>query len=108
LEEANVVLREQTKVLNTVFEVGDTFYAKTEGVACVYLRINTARFEYIRVNHTATKDLYPTCTLAERTTLATAEVARNIHFSGRFCEWEITWTKTYLGLRTEHLLGKVE
>ena len=107
LEEADVVLGEEAEVLYTVLEVGNTLYTQTEGIARIYLRINAARLQYVRVHHTATQNLYPACAFAERTTLATAEVTRDIHLSGWFGEWEIAWTEANLCLRTKHLFCKV-
>jgi hypothetical protein len=108
LEEAYVVLREQTKVFNSVLEIGDSLYSKTEGIARINLRINTARLQYVRINHTASQDLYPASTLTERTTLATAKVTRDVHLSRWFSEWEVTRAKANLCLWTKHLLGKIE
>ena len=81
LQEAHIVLGEQTEVFDAVFEVGDTLHAQTEGIARLYLRINAAGLQHVRIHHTATENLYPTCALAEGATLTTAQVARDIHLS---------------------------
>jgi hypothetical protein len=36
LQETDVVLGEEAEVLHTVFEVGDTLYTQTEGIAGIY------------------------------------------------------------------------
>ena len=41
-EEADVVLGEEAEVLDSVFEVGDTLHAHSEGKTAVLLRINAA------------------------------------------------------------------
>jgi hypothetical protein len=80
LKEASVVLREHTEVGNVVLEVGDTLYTKTECVARIYLRVYSAKLQYVRVNHSATENLYPASMLAESTTLTATDMARDIHF----------------------------
>ena len=46
--------------------------------------------------------------LAERASLAAAQVARNIHLGAWLGEWEIRRTEAYLGVGTKHLARKIE
>lgn len=74
-QEAGIVLREHAEVTYTVFQVGDTLHAHTEGIARVDAGVNTAGVKVVRVYHAAAQNLYPACTLAERAALAAADVA---------------------------------
>ena len=107
-QEPHVVLREQTQVFHSVFEVRDTLYAHTEGVAAVLLAVDTAGLKDVRIDHTATEDLHPSCAFAERAALAAADVTTDIHLRTRLREREITRTQTNLCLRTEHLLAEIQ
>ena len=107
-EEANIVLGEHSKVLDTVFQVGDSFDAHTECEARVNFAVDAASFEHIGVYHTAAQDFHPTGAFAECASLAAAEVARDVHFSRWLSEWEIRRTKTNLCVWAEHFLCEVE
>ena len=88
-EETDVVLAEKTKVLDLIFEVCDALDTHTECVARVYLTVDAAKLENVGVYHTATKDLDPTCVLAEWATFATADITADVHLGTRLCEWEV-------------------
>ena len=60
----------------------------------------------MRVNHTATENLYPTGMFTEVTSLTTTDVTRDIHLCTWLSEWEIAWTQTNLGVSTKHLASK--
>ena len=107
-EEANIVLGEHSKVLDTVFQVGDAFDAHTECEARVNFAVDAASFEHIGVYHTAAQDFHPTGAFAECAALAAAEVARDVHFSRWLGEWEVRRAKTNLGFGTEHFLSEIE
>lgn len=53
MQEAHVVLREQSKVGYLIFQVGDTLDAKAEGVAAVNLAVDAAKLEHVGVYHAA-------------------------------------------------------
>ena len=78
-------------------------HTKTEGVACVHLAVYAARLEHIGVNHSATENFNPTCMLTESTTLATTDVARDVHLGARLCEGEVARAQTNLCVRTKEL-----
>ena len=107
-EETDIVLGEQTQVLDAIFEVRDTLYAHTERVSAVLLAIDAAGLEYVRIHHAAAEDLYPPRSFAERTTGTAADITTDIHLGAGLGEGEITRTQTDLGLGTEHLLAEIK
>lgn len=107
-EEAGIVLREETQVAHTILQVGDTLHTHTKGVAGIDLRIDVAGGQIVRIDHATTQYLYPTGVLAEATTLATADVAGDIHLCTGLCEGEIAGTKADFRVRSKHLTGKSE
>ena len=89
LEETYVVLAEEAKVLYLILEVCDALDTHTECVARVYLTVDAAKLENVGVYHTATKNLDPTCVLAEWAALATADVTTDVHLGAWLGEWEV-------------------
>lgn len=53
MQEAHVVLREQSKVGYLIFQVGDTLDAEAEGVSAVNLAVDAAKLEHVGVYHAA-------------------------------------------------------
>ncbi len=82
-EEAYIVLTEQTKVTYLVLEVGNTLDTHTESITSINLAVDATSLEYVRIYHTAAKNLYPTSMLAEAASLTTADVAADVHL----CTW---------------------
>ena len=107
LKEADVVFGEETKVLDAVFEVRDTLYTHSEGITAIFLAVNAAGLQHIRVHHATTEDFHPSCTFAERATGSAADITTDIHLGTRFREREIGRTQTNLRIRTEHLLTEI-
>ena len=107
-EETHVIFGEHAQVLDLVLEIGDALDTHTESITGINIGIDAASFENIRIDHTATEDLDPSGTLAEGASLAAAYVTAYIHLGRRFGEGEIRGTKTYFGLRTEHLTRESE
>ena len=108
LKETHIVFGEHSEVLHLVFEVGDTLYAHTEGIACVDAAVNAVGLKHVGVHHSATEDFHPACLLAEGTTLAAADIAGDVHLGAGFGEGEVGGTQTNLGVGTKHLAGKGE
>ena len=77
LEEAYVILGEETQVAYSIFEVGDTLYTHSECIAAVLLAVDTAVFQYGGVDHTTAKDLNPSRMLTEVTSLTSADVRKD-------------------------------
>ena len=75
VKETHIVFREHTEVLNLIFEVGDALYTHTQGKTFVTFGVDTAGIKHVGVHHTAAKNLHPSGVLAERASLAPAEVA---------------------------------
>ena len=88
-EETGVVFREEAEVVDAVLQVGDALNTHAESVAGINLGINAALVEYVGVDHATAKDLDPACVLAEATTLATADEARDVHLGAGLGEWEV-------------------
>ena len=95
VEEAYVVLREHTQVGYTILQV-------------VHLAIDAASLEHVRVDHTATQNLYPTSVLAETAALTATNVARDVHLCAWLCEGEVARTQTNLCVRPEELACESE
>ena len=107
-QEPAVVFREQAQILHLILEVCDAFDTHAESESCIFLAVDAAGFKHVGVYHAAAEYLYPACTLAERTSLASAEIAGDIHLGRRLGEREIARTQTDFGIGTEHLAGKVK
>lgn len=75
MQEAHVVLREQSKVGYLVFQVGDTLDAEAEGVAAVNLAVDAAKLKNVGVYHAAAQDFNPSGMFAEAAAFAAADVA---------------------------------
>ena len=52
-EEAGIVLREETKVADAIFQVGDALHTHAEGIAGIDIAVNAACIEVVRIYHTA-------------------------------------------------------
>ena len=89
LEETDVVLTEEAKVLDLIFKVGNSLYTHTECVARIDLAVDSAKLEYVGVYHTTAQNLDPACVLAERAALATADVPADVHLGTWLGEWEV-------------------
>ena len=108
LEETGVVLREQTQVADSVFEVCDTLYTHAEGIAGVLCAVYAACLEHVGVNHAASENLNPPGMLAEATPTASTNMARYVHLGTGFGKREIAWAQTYSGIFAEHFAGEGE
>ena len=89
LEETDIVLAEEAKILDLIFEVGNSLYTHTECVARIDLAVDSAKLEYVGVYHTTAQNLDPACVLAERAALATADVTADVHLGTWLGEWEV-------------------
>ena len=104
VEEADIVFGEHSEVLYLILQVRDTLDTHTKSIAGINLAIDSICIKNSRVYHAATKYLYPTSMFAERTALTATKMATDIPLCTRLCKGEITWAKTYLCVRSEHLL----
>ena len=107
-KESHIVLTEHAQILHPVFEVCDSLYAHAERIAGIYIRVNAARAEHIRVYHSASENLNPSCAFTEGTPFASAKVAAYVHLGRRLCKGEVRGTQANLCLRPEHLFRKIE
>ena len=89
LEETDIVLAEETKVLDLIFEVGNSLNTHTECVTRIDLAVDAAKLEHVGVYHTTAQDFYPACVLAEWAALATADVTADVHLGTWLGEWEV-------------------
>ena len=88
-KEAYIVLREHTKILDLVLEVGNTLDTHTEGITRVYIAVDAVELEHVGVYHTATQDLDPAGTLTEGTALTATDVTADVHLGRRLGEGEV-------------------
>ena len=108
LEEAEVVLEVVTEVIDLPFEHSDALKSHSECESAVFLRVYSAGFEDVRVNHTGTEYFEPTGAFADIAAFAVAYVAAYVNLGRWFGEREVTWPHTYLSIRAEHFTGKEE
>ena len=59
VQESYVILRVQTQVVYTIFQLADALHTHTEGETGVFVGVNTKVVQHFRMYHTAAKDLYP-------------------------------------------------
>lgn len=108
LEETDIVLGEHAQILDLIFQIGDSFDTHTQGEARIFLGIDAASVEHIRIHHAATEDFNPSGPFTERASFTTAKVARDIHLGRWLCKREIARAEAYLSLLTKHLAGEIE
>ena len=106
-QKPQVIFKEQAQVVDLIFEHGNAFYSHSESESSVFCAVNATVFQYIRVNHSAAQDFYPSASFADVAAFSAADVARDIHLGAGFCEGEIRWTKAYFGVARKHLFGEV-
>ena len=106
MEESYVILVEVTHVVDVVLEHYDSLNAETECKTAVYLGIDAAVAENLRMYHTAAEDLDPALALTKSASLAAASEAGNVDLSGRLCEGEMVRTEADSCILAEHGLSK--
>src|SRR5262245_63173088 len=87
-EEAQVVVEEESDVVDLVLEDGDALDAHPEGPARHLLGIVADVAQDVRVNHARAEDLDPSPVLAEATAAAAALEAQDVRLRGRLRERE--------------------
>lgn len=105
-KELHIVFEIVSEVVHSPFEHRDAFKSHTEGVSAVLVRVYSACFQHIGINHTAAQNLQPTGAFAHIAALSVADVATYVHLGRRLCEGEVGRPHTDLGLGPEHLAGK--
>ena len=63
VQESNVVLIEQTDIVDLEAAHNHTLQTDAEGVAGVFIRVDAARLKHLGVNHAAAEDLDPALAL---------------------------------------------
>ena len=106
-QKPHIVFEEEAQVVDLEFEHGDSFDAHSKGKAGVFVAIDVAVFENLRVNHAAAKDFDPAAVFTDFATCAAANHARYVHFGGWFGKREIRRTETDFGVFSEKLLNKI-
>lgn len=107
-KESPVVFREQSQIVDSVEQVGNTFHADSEGEAAVYVRVNAAVFQDRRIYHAAAQDFHPPGVFAKSTSFPCADGACDIHFGRRLGEREIGGTEPDFSVVPEHFPGKIQ
>lgn len=101
VQEAHIVLGEQTQVGHLVFQVGDALDAEAEGVTAVNLAVYAAKLKHVGVDHAAPEDFHPSRVFAETAAFASADVTRYVHFRARLGEWEVAWAQADFSVGAE-------
>ena len=89
LQETKVILKVIAEVANLPLEHRNTLHTHTECETTVLLAVDSRRLKDVRIHHTAAHDLKPAGTLADITSLSTADVAAYVNLSRRLCEREV-------------------
>jgi len=106
-EEANIVLRIETKIVHLIFDLGDTFYTHTECETGINLRVDAEIAQEVGVYHTTTEDLDPARVLAQTAAGTTTHGTGDIHFGTWFSEREVGRAETHLGIGAEHFCNEI-
>src|SRR5690606_22121630 len=88
-QKTQVVFEEHAQVFHAIAKHGQALNAQTKSKATIFLGINTAMLEHLRVHHAAAHDFQPLDTAIRFPT------PLDIHFGRRLGEREIRWTKTH-------------
>ena len=107
-QETNVVIIENTKVVNTVFQHGNAFHTQTEGKAPELSAVVARHFKNIGMHHAGAENFDPTGITAGTAAFAAANAAGNIHFGAGFGKREITGTEADLTVFAEELTHHFE
>src|SRR5690606_25297472 len=83
-QETQIVLKEQSQVINAITQHGQTLHTQTKGKSPVLLAIDADMTKYLRMHHAATADFQP------------ATIPAHIHFCGRLGKWKKRRPKTHL------------
>src|SRR5687768_7011843 len=103
LQEAEVVLVEQSDVVDAVFQNRDTLDPHAERESRITIGIVSDRFEHRRVHHTAAADFEPSRALADRAAAAMAKHAADEDLGARFGIREEARANLHLCVRFEQL-----
>ena len=106
VQESNVVLIEQTDIVDLETAHNHTLQTDAEGVAGVFIRVDAAHLKHLGVNHAAAEDLDPALALAERAAFTVAAVALDIHLRRRLGEREVMRTETNDRVLAVQLFGE--
>ena len=102
LEEADVVVVEETKVVDAVTDHCKTFNAKAEGKAGDGFGIVADVLEDGGIDHARTADFNPAGAFADAAACTATDHAAGIGFDGRFGEGEMMRAETDFRLVAEH------
>src|SRR5579862_1640281 len=105
-QKPDIVLRVQSQIVNTVFELAKPFYSHAECKTCVCIAVNAKVLKHFRMNHSAAENFYPACMFANVATNAATNSAIDIHFGAWFRKWEVGRAKTNFYVNAKHFLDK--
>ena len=106
IQESDIIFIQQSHIVDLIFQQSDTLKTDTECKSRILFRINAAHFQYMRMNHSAAKDLDPAGTFTEAASFSSALEAAHIYLCAGLCEREMMGTELCLRLRSEQLLCK--
>src|ERR1700749_3721278 len=101
LQEANVVLEEESYVVELVHESAHAVYAEAEGEAGELFGVYSDRAQNVRVNHAGAAQFYPARALAESAARTVALEAGVVGLHARLCEREVGRAEARARLRAE-------
>ncbi len=106
-KEPEIVLQEETQIVDAVLEHCSALDAKSESKSCIALRVDAESFKDVRMDHTCTAEFQPAASLAERAASAFTDEAAYAILYARFYKREEVWAEAHPGVRAEHLACKL-
>ena len=106
-QKTKVVLKQQTYVVNAVFEHSDPLYSYAERKTGVFIGVNAAVRENAAVNDPAAENFYPARVLAQTAALSSALEAAHVYLDARLREREVARAQTGLDIFAEDVLNEL-
>src|SRR6185312_14109133 len=104
LEEAQIVVEEESEIAHPVAQHREPIDSHAPRVARVALRIDAARHEHVGMHHATAGDLEPAGVLAGAAALALAEHTGHVDFGGRLGKGEVRGPKAHREITLEERL----
>ena len=106
LQKPHIVFKQQPNIMDIVQPHRLAFDAHPKGKARVFIGINVAVAQYVRVHHTTAKDFEPTGTFGKPVVFFVVHADPDIHFGTRLGEREVAGAQADFW-RAEHFLGEI-
>ena len=89
LQEADIIFKIETEIIYLVLEHGRSFNSHSESESGIFSAVDITCLKNSRMNHSASKNLQPTCVFADIAALAPADSTADIHLSRWFRKGKI-------------------